>query len=64
SILVAADGSIIGKYRKIHLPGHADHRPQTPFQNLEKRFFDIGDLGFGAWRAWGGVAGMLICNDR
>ena len=64
SILVASDGSIIGKYRKIHLPGHADHRPQTPFQNLEKRFFEVGDLGFGAWRAWGGVAGMLICNDR
>jgi len=64
SILVASDGGIIGKYRKIHLPGHADHRPQTPFQNLEKRFFEVGDLGFGAWRAWGGVAGMLICNDR
>ena len=37
SILVGADGAIIGKYRKIHLPGHSDHRPGTPFQNLEKR---------------------------
>ena len=64
SILVGADGAIIGKYRKIHLPGHADHRPDTPFQNLEKRYFEVGDLGFGAWRAWGGVAGMMICNDR
>ena len=64
SILVDANGNIIGKYRKIHLPGHADHRPQTPFQNLEKRYFEVGDLGFGAWRAWGGVAGMIICNDR
>jgi len=64
SILVDANGSIIGKYRKIHLPGHSDHRPQTPFQNLEKRYFEVGDLGFGAWRAWGGVAGMIICNDR
>ncbi len=64
SILVGSDGAIIGKYRKIHLPGHADHRPDTPFQNLEKRFFEVGDLGFGAWHAWGGVAGMLICNDR
>src|SRR5436190_3084671 len=36
SILVGRDGRIIGKYRKIHLPGHADHRPQHPFQNLEK----------------------------
>ena len=64
SILVGANGVIIGKYRKIHLPGHADHRPDTPFQNLEKRYFEVGDLGFGAWRAWGGVAGMMICNDR
>lgn len=64
AILVDRTGTIIGKYRKIHLPGHADHRPDTPFQNLEKRFFEVGDLGFGAWRAWGGVAGMLICNDR
>ena len=64
SILVDAGGSIIGKYRKIHLPGHSDHRPQTPFQNLEKRYFEVGDLGFGAWSAYGGVAGMMICNDR
>ena len=64
AILVDASGAIIGKYRKIHLPGHSDHRPQTQFQNLEKRYFEVGDLGFGAWRAWGGVAGMIICNDR
>jgi len=64
AILVDAQGQIIGKYRKIHLPGHSDHRPQTPFQNLEKRYFEVGDLGFGAWRAYGGVAGIIICNDR
>ena len=64
SILVDASGAIIGKYRKIHLPGHSDHRPATPFQNLEKRYFEVGDLGFGVWRAYGGVAGMIICNDR
>ena len=64
AILVDRSGAIIGKYRKIHLPGHPEHRPQAPFQNLEKRYFEVGDLGFGAWNAWGGVAGMLICNDR
>ena len=64
SILVGRDGAIIGKYRKIHLPGHAEHRPGTPFQNLEKRYFEVGDLGFPVWRAYGGVAGMMICNDR
>ncbi len=64
SVLVDAQGQILGKYRKIHLPGHADHRPANPFQNLEKRYFEVGDLGFSTWRAFDGVVGMCICNDR
>ena len=64
SILVDANGQIVGKYRKIHLPGHADHRPKQRYQNLEKRYFDVGDLGFPVWRAFGGIVGMCICYDR
>jgi N-carbamoyl-D-amino-acid hydrolase len=64
SILVDQRGQIIGKYRKIHLPGHREHEPWRPFQNLEKRYFDVGNLGFPVWRAFGGVMGMCICNDR
>jgi predicted amidohydrolase len=64
SVLVAPDGRIIGKYRKIHLPGYAEHHPHHPFQNLEKKYFEVGNLGFQAWRAFGGVVGMCICNDR
>ncbi|MCZ6729573.1 MAG: N-carbamoyl-D-amino-acid hydrolase [SAR324 cluster bacterium] len=64
SILVDGEGSIVGKYRKIHLPGHAEHEPQRPFQHLEKRYFDVGDLGFPVWRTMGGVMGMCLCNDR
>jgi predicted amidohydrolase len=64
SVLVGPDGRVVGKYRKIHLPGHVDHRPGNPFQNLEKRYFEVGDLGFRAWRAFGGIVGMCICNDR
>jgi predicted amidohydrolase len=64
SVLVGADGRVIGKYRKIHLPGHVEHRPRNPFQNLEKRYFEVGNLGFRTWRAFGGVVGMCICNDR
>ena len=37
SILVEPDGRIIGRYRKIHLPGHSEHLPDAPFQHLEKR---------------------------
>jgi N-carbamoyl-D-amino-acid hydrolase len=64
AILVDAVGRIVGKYRKIHLPGHAEHEPSRPFQHLEKRYFDVGDLGFGVWRMLGGLVGMAICNDR
>jgi predicted amidohydrolase len=63
-ILVDKAGRIVGKYRKIHLPGHADFDPERAFQHLEKRYFEPGDLGFPVWRTMGGVMGMLICNDR
>ncbi|MBV8168952.1 MAG: N-carbamoyl-D-amino-acid hydrolase, partial [Alphaproteobacteria bacterium] len=33
-------------------------------QHLEKRYFEVGDLGFPVWRTMGGVMGMCICNDR
>ena len=64
SILVDRRGSLIGKYRKIHLPGHAEHEPSRAFQHLEKRYFDVGTLGFPVWRAFDGIVGMCICNDR
>ena len=34
SILVGADGEIIGKYRKIHLPGHVEPQPGRDSQHL------------------------------
>lgn len=64
AILVAPDGSIVGKYRKVHLPGHADHKPTAAFQHLEKKYFEVGDLGFRVWRFMDTITGMLICNDR
>jgi predicted amidohydrolase len=64
SVLVAADGTVVGKYRKIHLPGYAEPQPGHPYQNLEKRYFEVGDLGFPVWDAFGGRVGMCICNDR
>ena len=64
SILVAPDGNIVGKYRKVHLPGHADHKADAAFQHLEKKYFEVGDLGFRVWRFMETITGMLICNDR
>ncbi|MBH1964782.1 MAG: N-carbamoyl-D-amino-acid hydrolase [Comamonadaceae bacterium] len=63
SILVGRDGEIIGKYRKVHLPGHAQNEPWRAFQHLEKYYFEPGP-SFDVWRAFGGVMGMALCNDR
>lgn len=63
-------GRIISKYRKIHLPGTVE-----PFDNpdavnqLEKRYFEPGDLGFEAFRAPGLVqdavkAGTMSTNAK
>ena len=64
AILVDQGGRIVGRYRKIHLPGHAGNEPWRAFQHLEKRYFEVGNLGWPVWRAFGGIMGMAICNDR
>ena len=64
SILVDQAGEIVGKYRKIHLPGHREHEPDFPFQHLEKRYFETGDLGFPVFNSLNTTLGMCICNDR
>ncbi len=69
AITVDKSGRIVARYRKIHLPGHAEHEPWRRFQHLEKRYFEVGNLGFPAFRAGfgagkDGIFGMAICNDR
>ncbi len=64
AIIVSPEGEIVGKYRKIHLPGHRENEDWRPFQHLEKRYFEKGDLGFPVFDAFGGKLGMCICNDR
>lgn len=68
AILVAPDGALIGKYRKIHLPGSTEPRIGDRYQQLEKRYFQYGNLGFPAFACpeafREAIAGMLICNDR
>ena len=63
-ILVERDGSVVARYRKVHLPGHEEHEPDRPFQHAERYFFEPGPEGFGVWRAFGGNVGMMTCNDR
>lgn len=64
AVLVDGAGEIVGNYRKVHLPGHHELTPEHELQYSEKSWFSPGNLGFPTWRAFGGVAGMCICNDR
>ena len=64
SILTDKSGQIVGKYRKIHMPGHSEFDTERAFQHLEKRYFEPGDLGFPVWRNLNAWMGMCICNDR
>jgi predicted amidohydrolase len=62
--LVERDGSIVATYKKTHIPGHEHHEPDRPFQHAERYYFEPSPEGFGVWRAFGGLMGMMICNDR
>lgn len=68
AVTVGPDGQILFKYRKIHLPGSDRVKDGQRYQQLEKMYFEYGDLGFPVARgpeAWGRpVLGMLVCNDR
>lgn len=68
AVLVSPTGELLSKYRKIHLPGTSEPKPGLRYQQLEKRYFRYGNLGFPVVRTrpqWSNAAiGMLICNDR
>ena len=50
----SSEGKVINKYRKIHLPGTKEPFEDPKATNqLEKRYFKPGDLGFQAFRAPG-----------
>ena len=54
--VIDADGTFLGKYRKMHIP-------QDPgFE--EKFYFTPGDTGFQAWDTKYGKIGVIICWDQ
>ena len=54
--IIDADGSLLGLYRKMHIP-------EDPLFH-EKFYFTPGDLGFRAWPTRYGKIGVLICWDQ
>jgi N-carbamoylputrescine amidase len=56
AVVIDADGALLGKYRKSHIP-------QDPgFE--EKFYFTPGDLGYRTWPTRAGRVGVLICWDQ
>lgn len=56
AVVIDADGTLLGRYRKMHIP-------DDPLY-YEKFYFAPGDLGFRAWRTRHGTIGVLICWDQ
>ncbi len=56
AVVIDADGKLLGKYRKMHIP-------DDPLY-YEKFYFTPGDLGFKAWKTRYGKIGVLVCWDQ
>lgn len=56
SVVFEKDGSVAGKYRKMHIPDDPAY--------YEKFYFTPGDLGFSPIKTSVGVLGVLICWDQ
>ena len=56
AVILDADGSLLGKYRKMHIP-------DDPLYH-EKFYFTPGDLGFKSWKTARGKIGVCICWDQ
>src|SRR3984893_6007565 len=54
--IIDADGKLLGKYRKMHIP-------DDPLYH-EKFYFAPGDLGFQAWQTAHGKIGVCVCWDQ
>jgi N-carbamoylputrescine amidase len=56
AVIIDADGSLLGRFRKMHIP-------DDPLY-YEKFYFTPGDLGFCAWQTRYARIGVLICWDQ
>ena len=54
--IIDADGTYLGKYRKMHIPDDPGY--------YEKFYFTPGDLGYKVWETKFGKIGVLICWDQ
>src|SRR6266508_2704092 len=63
AVFVTSEGTVLGKYRKTHIPGWVEPRWEG-LNILEKRYFSFGNLGFPVVTLPKARLGTLICYDR
>ncbi len=56
AVVIDADGTYLGKYRKTHIPDDPNYH--------EKFYFTPGDLGYRSWDTRFGRIGVLVCWDQ
>jgi predicted amidohydrolase len=66
ALVFDSDGTILGKYRKVHIPAYFPSNLPGGTGSYERLYFTPGDLGFPSFdlRALGVRIGVQICYDR
>lgn len=62
--VIDADGSILGRYRKVHIPNILPSDLPGGTGSYEKMYFAPGNLGFPVFKTRYGNLGIQICYDR
>ena len=64
AVVADADGRLLGRYRKVHLPGIFPSDKPGGTGSFERLYFAPGDLGFPVFETAKGKVGVQICYDR
>lgn len=64
ALVVDADGRVLGKYRKVHIPAYFPSKRPGGTGSFERLYFAPGNLGFPVFETARGRVGVQICYDR
>ncbi len=64
ALIVDADGTVLGRYRKAHIPAYFPSSRPGGTGSFERLYFTPGDLGFPVFQTAKGKLGVQICYDR
>lgn len=64
ALVIDADGRILGKYRKVHIPAYFPSSRPGGTGSFERLYFTPGNLGFPVFDTAKGRIGVQICYDR